>query len=166
MTKKDVFIYGAILKSAENIISTKEKSMKKTAKTFLVLALSLVMLLMGIPTSAAGTDTGISPRLSHMGGGAFTFSAHETGGHVDISYEGYSDSFVQATVTVKLQKKFLFFFWTDVDEWSATSTELWDNFYHCFELDGRGTYKATMRLEVLGTDGTVDVIEDSIESTY
>ena len=140
--------------------------MKKTAKTFLVLALSFVMLLTGITASATEVNTGISPRLSHFGSGAFSFTALESGGQVDISYEGYPDTFVQATVTVKLEKKFLFFFWTDVDEWTATSTELWGFFSHSFELDGRGTYKATMRLEVLGTDGTVDVIEDSIESIY
>ena len=140
--------------------------MKKTAKTFLVLTLSLVMLLTGITSSATEANAGISPRLSHFGGGSFSFSALESGGHTAISYEGYPDTFVQATVTVKLEKKFLFFFWNDVDEWTATSTELLGTFYHVFELDGKGTYKATMRLEVLGTDGTVDVIEDSIESIY
>ena len=140
--------------------------MKKTAKTFLILALSAVMFLTAIPVFASGADTGISPRLSHMGGARFSFSALESGGHVDVTYEGYDDTFVQATVTVKLEKRYLLFFWKDIDEWSATSTELWGSFYHIFELDGTGKYKATITLEVLGTDGTTDVITDSIESTY
>lgn len=140
--------------------------MKKHLKPMLALALTLIMCFTGITSLAAEAETGISPRLSHMGGGAFSFIAAETGGHVDISYEGYEDTFVEARVTVKLQKQFLFFWWWDIAEWSASSTELWGFFSHTFALDGRGTYKATMTLEVFGTDGTSDVIVDSIESTY
>ena len=140
--------------------------MKKTAKTLLALALAVVMLVTGIPTFAAEADTGISPRLSHMGSASFGFSAIESGGHVSVTYEGYEDSFVRADVTIKLEKKTFFFFWKDMDTWSATSTELWGYFYHVFELDGKGTYKATMTLKVYGTDGTYDLIEDSIESKY
>ena len=144
--------------------------MKKTAKTFLVLALSLLMLVTGIPTLAAeadtGANTGITPRLSHMGSASFGFSALESGGHVNVTYEGYDDSFVRAEVTIKLEKRYLLFFWKDKDEWSASSTEVWGDFYHIFELDGKGTYKATMTLKVYGIDGTYDIIEDSIESEY
>ena len=144
--------------------------MKKTAKTLLILALSLVMLFTCIPTLAAeadaGTSAGVTPRLSHLGGATFGFSALDSGAHVDVSYEAYSASFVEARVTFKLEKKTLIFFWKDLDEWSATSTELWGDFYHIFALDGKGTYRATMRLEVWGIDGTCDVIEDSLQRKY
>ena len=144
--------------------------MKKTAKTLLILALSLVMLFTGMPTFAAEADAvtgaGISPRFSHMGSASFSFSAIESGGHVDVTYEGYGDSFVRAEVTIKLQKRNLLFFWRDLDEWSASSTDLWGDFYHIFELDGKGMYKATMTFKAYGTDGTYDIIEDYIESRY
>ena len=139
--------------------------MKKITKTFLIISLALIMCLSSIPVFASEADTGISPRLSHMGSGKFVFSATETGGHVTVTYEGY-DSFVQARVTVKLQKRFLLVFWNDVDEWTTTSTELLGFLSHTFTLNGKGTYKASLTLEVTGTDGTVDVINDSIESTY
>jgi len=139
--------------------------MKKHAKIFLAIVLTLMMCLTSIPCFAAEADTGISPRLSHMSGGAFSFSALESGGYVDISYEGYP-SFVEARVTVKVQKQFLFFFWTDIGEWSATSTEMFGYFGHVFTLDGSGTYRATMTLEVFGNDGTSDVITDTIEDRY
>ena len=139
--------------------------MKKTAKTLLILALTLVMLFTGVPTFAAEADTGVSPRLSHMGGGSFSFSALDDGGHVSILYEAYS-SFVRAEVTVKLEKRVMLLFWKDLDTWSATSTEKWGDFYHIFALDGKGTYKASMTLKVYGNDGTYDVIEDSIQSSY
>ena len=140
--------------------------MKKTAKTLLALALAVIMLVTGIPTFAAEAGTGRSPRLSHMSGASFSFSAIESGGHVSITYEGYEDSYVRTEVSVKLEKKTFFFFWKDIDTWSATSTELWGEFYHIFELDGKGTYKATMTLKVYGTDGTYDLIEDSMNSKY
>lgn len=69
-------------------------------------------------------------------------------------------------VTVKLQKKFLLLFWTDVDEWSSSSTENYGDFYHVFELNGTGTYKATFTLTITGTDGTVDTVTKEIESKY
>ena len=83
--------------------------MKKITKTFLIISLALIMCLSSIPVFASEADTGISPRLSHMGGGSFSFSATESGGNVVVTYEGY-DSFVQARVTVKLQKRFLLVF--------------------------------------------------------
>lgn len=140
--------------------------MKKHLKILLTFVMALLMSMTSITAFASEDSTGVSPRLSHMGGASFSFVADEGGGDVSVLYEGYSTSFVQAKVTIKLEKRFLLLFWNDVDEWTATSTELWGFFNHNFELDGKGTYKATMTLEVTGTDGTVDVITDSIECTY
>lgn len=121
-----------------------------------------------INASALESDTknAVSPRWSHLSDVAFTFAATSSGGHVDVTYTGYSSSFVKADVHVKLQKKFLLVFWTDVDEWSTSSSELHDNLYHCFSLDGTGTYKATLTFTVTGTDGTIDTLTDTIESKY
>ena len=65
-----------------------------------------------------------------------------------------------------MQKKFLLVFWKDVDEWSMTSTDPDELYYHCFTLDGTGTYKATLTFTATGTDGTVDTYTDSGESKY
>jgi hypothetical protein len=90
----------------------------------------------------------------------------EEGGEAVVSYEGYEHSFVKAAVTFKLQKKYLLFFWEDLDEWSGISTNIHGFFVHLFPLDGKGTYKVNMSLAVMGNDGSVDVIEDSLERTY
>ena len=140
--------------------------MKKHTKKLIVAVLTVVMCLTSVPCFASETVDGISPRLSHMGSAAFSFAAYESGGEAVISYEGYYASFVQAKATIKVEKRFLLVFWNDVDEWTATSTDVWGEFIHVFPLDGKGTYRATMTLEVTGTDGTVDVITDTIESTY
>ena len=123
-----------------------------------------------IPVNALAAEneiqTTISPRWSHLSDVTFSFSATSTGGHVNVSYLGYSDSFSKADIHVKLQKKFLLVFWTDVDEWSMSSTEIDENYYHCFTLNGTGTYKATLTFTVTGTDGTVDTYNTEIESKY
>lgn len=140
--------------------------MKKQFKFLLAIVLATVMCLTSLPVFASANENGISPRLSNMGTGAFSFSALEGGGYVDISYEAYEDTFMLARVTVTLQKRFLLVIWNDIDTWTATNTDLWGDFYHVFQLEGKGTYRANMTLEVFGIDGTVDVIEDSITSKY
>lgn len=135
------------------------KRMKTPVAMLMALAMCLSTLL--LPISA----TTPSPRLSHLFHATFGFYAGEEGGEAVVSYDGY-DSFVKAAVTFKLQKKYLLFFWEDLDEWSATSTEQYGVFAHWFTLDGKGTYKMNMSLAVMGNDGAVDVIEDSLERTY
>lgn len=143
--------------------------MKKITKAFLIILLSLVMSLTSIPTfaseSQANENAGIMPCLSHMEDGIFSFNATENGGYIVVSYDGY-DSFVRADVTVKLQKRFLWVFWNDVDEWSASSTDINGIFLHTFTLTGSATYRATFTLLITGTDGTVDTVEQVIESKY
>ena len=99
-----------------------------------------------------------------MAGASFSFDATSSVGYIATTYTGYSSSFVSAKLTVKVEKQFLFFFWNEVGTWTSTSTELLGSFYHEMVLTGAGTYRATFTLEVTGTDGTVDVITDTIEN--
>lgn len=144
--------------------------MKKTAKTLLIVFLAAIMCFTSIPTTAFATENDtqftIAPRWSTLSNVNFSFSATSSGGYVDVTYIGIENNFSKADVHVKLQKKFLLVFWTDVDEWSASSTNYEDVLYHCFTLDGTGTYKATLTFTVTGTDGTIDTATDSIESRY
>ena len=144
--------------------------MRKITKILLATCLALVLLLTGMPITALAasnnTEATISPRFSHLIGVGFTFSATSLGGQTNVYYDGYSDSFARADIHVKLQKKFLLVFWTDVDEWSVSSTEYEDDLSHSFTLNGTGTYKATLTFTATGTDGTVDTYTDTIESKY
>lgn len=144
--------------------------MKKTTKTLLIVFLAAIMCFTSIPITAFATENDtqstIMPRWSNLSNVNFSFDATSSGGYVNVSYIGASNSFSKADVHVKLQKKFLLVFWTDVDEWSASSTNYEDVLYHCFTLDGTGTYKATLTFTVTGTDGTIDTATDSIESRY
>ena len=144
--------------------------MKKNTKTLLIVFLAAIMCFTCLPITAFAaendTKSTITPRWSHLSNVDFSFNATSSGGHIDVTYMGVADSFAKADVHVKLQKKFLLVFWTDVDEWSVSSTDYYDALYHCFTLDGTGTYKATLTFTVTGTDGTVDTVTDSIESKY
>ena len=135
--------------------------MKKITKTLIAILLIAIMGMNSV--TAFASSEAPSPRLSHMSDGTFTFSATDEGGYANVFYYGY-ESFVRADITVKVEKRFLLFFWNDVDEWSASSTEIDGQFYHVFTLEGSGKYRATFTLLVTGNDGTVDTIERVIES--
>lgn len=104
---------------------------------------------------------------------SFSFNVLDPGeAHVNVSYVAESSVFVQAKSTVKIQKKFLGLFWRTVDigetnnEWVEYCTDVYGDLYNCFTVDGTGTYRAVFTLEITGTDGSVDVIEDTIEYKY
>ena len=112
--------------------------MNKITKTLLVACLAVIMCFTSVPVTAFAaensTQSAVTPRWSHLSNVNFSFAATSTGGHVNITYTGYSDSFARADIHIKLQKKFLLVFWTDVDEWSASSTEIDGMFSHTFAL--------------------------------
>ena len=148
--------------------------MKKRILT-MVLILSMLFV-MGIGTftvSAAENEGTVTPRFTNCDLCSFIFRVLDPGeAHVGVTYYAKSDVFTQAKLTVKIQKKFLGMFWQTLtingshDEWCAYSYAVEDDFYKCFPIDGAGTYRAIMCLEVYGTSGTVDIIEDTIEYKY
>ena len=138
--------------------------MKKTLKSTILVMLSLLMCLASMPVCATESENQIMPRLSHMNDASFSFDATSSVGYISADYTGYDASFVSARLTVTVEKRFLWAFWNDVGTWTATSTDLDGVFYHEMALNGSGTYRATFTLEVTGTDGTVDVITDTLES--
>lgn len=138
--------------------------MKKIVKTLMLVSLSIIMCLTSIPIYASEAQGGISPRLTHTNEASYSFDATSSVGYIYVDYTGVAASFVSAKLTVKVEKQFLFFFWNEVDTWTATNTELLGDFYYEMPLTGAGTYRATFTLEVTGTDGTVEVLDTVIES--
>ena len=134
--------------------------MKKITKTLVAIMLIAVMSLTNVVAFA--TDEGINSRLSHTSDGGFSFAVVDNVGYIGVTYYGY-DSFVRADLNVKVQKRFLLVFWSDVYEWNASSTELDGEFYHEFNVEKSGKYRANFTLLVTGNDGTVDTITSTIE---
>jgi len=143
--------------------------MKKKIMTVISLVLIMAMMCCNVSVLAAS----VTPRWTNCDQYAFTFTINDSGiAHVNINYTGDSNKFAEARLTVQLEKRFLLVFWNTVDigytnnEWTETSAELLGNFYNAFQLSDKGTYRAVMTLEIVGKDGSVDVIEDKIEYKY
>ena len=135
--------------------------MRKITKTLIAILLIAVMSMTNV--IAFAVEEKINPRLSHMSDGAFAFAAIDNVGYIDVTYYGY-DSFVRADLNVKVQKRFLLVFWNDVYEWNAYSTELNGDFYHEFDIEKSGMYRAQFTLLITGNDGTVDTVTSTIEN--
>ena len=139
--------------------------MKNFRKLALILTLILATLLTGTTAFAAETDSGIMPRYTHADNVRFSFSATTDGGEIEAVYYGNS-SFARADLNVKVEKRNLLVFWKDVYEWNASSTTQNGRFSYVCPLDGSGKYRATFTLTITGTNGTTDVITETIESKY
>ena len=142
----------------------------------LVIALVLVACLFisgVVAVSADGGTTQIMPRWNVADDNEFTFTVSSTDkANVRVTYSANSTNFQKANLTVKIQKRFLLVFWSTVDigytnnEWTASSTNLSGNFYNTFTVNGTGTYRAQITLEIIGKNGQKDVIEETIEYEY
>jgi len=143
--------------------------MKKKIMTVISLVLVMAMMCCNVSVLAAS----VTPRWSNCNQYTFSFSITDDGmAHVHIDYTGDGNNFAEARLEVQLEKRFLLVFWNTVDigytdnTWTETSTELIDVFYNGFQLSDTGTYRAVLKLEIVGKDGSVDVIEDKIEYKY
>lgn len=140
--------------------------MKKIVKKLFLIALSLLMCFASVPVYAADTESQIMPRLSHMDDASFVFDATSSGGIIGATYTANPASFVSAKLTVKVEDRYLWVFWSEVGTWTATCTDIDGIFSYVMPLNAPGTYRATFTLEVTGKDGTVDVVDTVIESAY
>ena len=127
----------------------------------------------GFTVSAAENEKNVTPRFTNCNYCNFIFQVLDPGeAHVSVRYSAKADVFTQAKLTVKIQKKILGLFWNTVDigaandEWIAYSNAVFGEFYNNFSVDGTGTYRAVICLEVYGTSGVVDTIEDTLEFRY
>lgn len=140
--------------------------MKKITKVVSIICLAIILCLSAISPFTIKSHAAVEPRWSSLNTINASFSAMDSKGYVEVEYTANSTNFEKAYVHVKLQKKFLLFFWTDVNEWSITTTEDSGIISHVFSLDGTGTYKATFTVDVTGTDGTIDTYTTEKESKY
>jgi len=102
----------------------------------------------------------------------YTFTIDSNGlSRVMISYTGISGEFVQFNAEVKIQKRFLGVFWSNVsigepnDVWSVSSTNINSTLTKSFQLSDTGTYRAVFDIEIVGINGN-DQIDDKIQATY
>lgn len=140
--------------------------MKKVCRSWLSVFLVVVMLCL-FSVSAFATDGGMSARLTNCITTSMSFGVANGYASFFVSYTGREATFTQAKLTVQIQKKFLGLFWRDAaDEWVGYNSQLISEMYDDIPIDGTGTYRAVFKLEVFGSTGVTDVIEDTIQYKY
>ena len=135
--------------------------MKKFIAIILFIALSI-----GMCFNSFAEGNSVMPRYNNTLNSSFSFLINENGeAKVNIQYHGFNEVTQGASITVKLEKRFLFAFWNDVAEWSASSENVSDTFQFTKSV-GKGTYRATIELQIYGSGGATDVITDQLEYKY
>lgn len=148
--------------------------MKKFFKTSLTLLLTFAVLLSGtVVAFASDGSQGINPRLNVALNCSPSFTISDTNrATVSVRYLADSSIFQKATVTVRIEKRFLLVFWNEVDigytnnEWTASSTNPSGVLSNTFTVNGKGMYRAHITLEITGKNGQKDVIEETLEYEY
>ena len=148
--------------------------MKKFFKTLLTILVSTAILVSGVVAVSAENGTnGITPRWNVSDQKSMSFNISDAGkATVNVSYSADSSNFQKANLTVKNEKRFLLVFWSTVDigysnnEWTASSTNPDGYFRNTFTVNGKGTYRAQITLEIIGKNGQKDVIEETHEYEY
>ena len=134
--------------------------MRKTAG-FIVLFAILVGVMV-TPTSAAN-DFGASLYYNNASNVNSAFSIENGEALIDVVYVGYEGIFTEAHVYVKLEKRNLLVFWKDVTEWETVSYNSTDSIEFTYPVDS-GKYRATIRVEIFGRNGTSDVVENELKA--
>ena len=148
--------------------------MKEKCKKYFAVLIVIAIFISSITTvSAASIDSTIMPRWDVTSSCNMTFTITDPDtANVYVRYMADSSNFEEADLSVKLQKKILLFFWKTIDigeddnQWRASSTNANGYFYNNFTVDGAGTYRAVITLEIIGSDGKKDIIEETIEFLY
>ena len=95
------------------------------------------------------------------------FVISETGEAITAVYfEGYPNITTGATITIKIEKRNLLFFWSDVvEETIIVNDSYYVNELH-YQLENTGTYRCTVVYTVSGTGGADDVLTFEDTKTY
>ena len=114
------------------------------------------------------SDETVTPRYNNTFSTSADFSIDGTGlATITLSYLGYTDFATDATITCKIEKKFLWW-WNDVDGalWVDNVSGSNNVVQHTFQLSKTGTYRLSYEFVINGTGGASDVISSTIEDEY
>jgi len=143
----------------------------KIRKKLLLLTLAIFILSIAIVPVYAVNDE-IAPYFNNTATTTTGFDIDESGiAWVSAMYNGYTGITTGATITIKLEKKFLWW-WNDVDNGWPDNTYVVeftdvDNFVnYSLQLSKTGTYRATVVYTIYGTAGDPDVITYTGECEY
>lgn len=141
-------------------------------KKVLLLLITIATFVACLPLTVGADNSGIMPIYETVRYENSSFTIDEDGmGIIILGYEDFDANIASATITVKMQKKFLLFFWQDVDlggadgEWSVTTTSSSYSNVITKQLSA-GTHRVQIEYKIRSTDGTVETINREYEQKY
>lgn len=141
-------------------------------KKFIIVLITIAMLINAVTLPTFAEDATPSLCLNAVNHIIHEFYIDSNGfAEVLAEYYGYPSYFVSATITIKIQKRFLGVFWQTVDigqpdnVWTYTSTEYASTCVRSTQLTDKGTYRAVFTYEFVGTNGN-DELEETVTYTY
>ena len=119
----------------------------------------------GMNIVASAEEYAVEPRLNNASNVECSFIVQDDLAIAYILVRGYDNITSRITVNVTLEKKGLFgLWWSDVDEWTASSTYATDTFEFTKSV-GSGTYRCTFEVTVEGSGGSADVYTKELTAT-
>ena len=85
---------------------------------------------------------------------------------IDLEYTGFPNVTTGATITMKIEKRNLLLFWTDIVETTYSVSGSSYSYQHRYVLEKTGTYRCTVEYVISGTGGADDVITFQDTKTY
>ncbi len=136
----------------------------------IISVLMCLVMLFSLFTTIASAEENYEPApcFNNTSSAALVFTVEDGEAGATIYFNGYTGLCTGGTVTTKIQKRYLWVFWKDIDnaEWVDEVND--DSFftYHSVNVSDKGTYKATVEFVIRGTGGSDDVFEIEREYKY
>lgn len=135
-------------------------------KKVLFLLICLILLFSISASYVSAAENTVMPRFNNASYANASFTINSSGvATINASYDGYEGITTGARITILLEKKTFFFFWSDVQEWTISSNESYGSFTRSCTVE-EGDYRATVTFEISGSGGATDVIERELEYSY
>lgn len=134
--------------------------MKRTLSLVLVIAITLFI---GLNTFVCASN--VSLYFNNTAGINADFAITSDGrALVLVNYEGYTGIATGATITIKIEKRNLLLFWSDVidDTITVTGSSYFNEFV--YQLSDKGMYRCTVEYCISGTAGPDDIL--TYQDTY
>ena len=135
-------------------------------KKFLIRILSITLIFTCIVQNSVFADN-ISLFNNNSSEVSTTFEIDSNGkAYINLRYKGYPNITTGATITMKIEKRNLLVFWTDVVETTYSVSGSSYSYQHVYLLEKTGTYRCTVEYVISGTGGADDVITFQDTKTY
>ena len=135
-------------------------------KKFFMRILSLTLVFICIFQTSVFAD-GISLLNNNTASHYTEFTISEDGkAIIDLEYTGFPNVTTGATITMKIEKRNLLVFWTDIVETTYSVSGSSYSYQHVYLLEKTGTYRCTVEYVISGTGGADDVITFQDTKTY